>query len=254
MSRTYNRPSFPAIDTSGNEDKGGWYLLTPITPISESSANNRAGYLAVTNDNTGISDYLKRSNFFQMLLDNMILDDQSDKIGLSGEIGSSDVRNVAACKGFRVQPTVYYMDHTQKNYDGSDIDNPDGSMNTYGFDPNSACLPSKCWKTFNLNDLSNSGYIATSPAIDAHTLGANAESNKPVCWPVLNTSDFGTDADDNWNIMTRLNTQGINAADNRLVAKDYDNANSLLNVRVNMGTCYWVYIQKLDFPGNRRKN
>ena len=46
MKGTYKRASFPAIDTSNNDGKGGWYLLTPITPISDSSANHRAGYLA----------------------------------------------------------------------------------------------------------------------------------------------------------------------------------------------------------------
>ena len=255
MTGTTNRPSFPAIDTSGNSGKGGWYLLTPITPISDNSANNRAGYLAKHDKSDDTNDYLKRSNFFQMLLDNMILDDQSSKSSIATLFANDTIKNLSDRNEFRILPSVYYLDHTQKNYDGTNV--TDGSMNTYGFDPNVGCFPSKYWKELDLDNLSNSGYTDLSAAIDAHTLGEKGVANHEVCWPVFeDTTDIsnGNGSDIHEAIFNSSFTQAqtLNALQNRVVGLKCDNPNSLLNVRVNMGTCYWVYIQKFDFPGNLR--
>lgn len=268
--RTYGL-SFPTIDTSETSggSNGGWYLLTPITPIKEDKNKGIAGYIDASNILDG--DYMRRSNFFQMLVDNLVIEDfssgtQSDHYSKSGnttsitsvmdwfESGFYD--NLVESQKLNIQDKVYYMDHTIINKSDNKLDN-DNSMNTWGFSPNSACLPSAAWRELNLNHLdtsyANIGGIHNRReyhkfqngihglAVDPNPNETVKPLNPPINLLVLTGEEaakrvFGEDT-------------SITSFDSRIVIdfkESNTNFSTYLNIRVDIGKCYWVYIRQFQ--------
>lgn len=267
--------SFPAIDTS--KDNGGWYLLTPITPIEQDKGRNIAGYIDASNILNG--DYMRRSNLFQMIVDNLVIEDfsygttltseregtqQNTSITTIKEWFESSAYNTGVCAGlFNIQDKMYYMDHTRVEKDGKTkiIRTQEASMNTYGFSANEACLPSAAWQELDLTVLDASYTETTSlptrgrnrEFYKGFTNGVHGYAEHPdpgqssiqLCPPqklqVLQTRQaaqrvFGNDTT-------------ITSFDSRVVIDFSGNAslkNTYLNVRVDLGKSYWVYIRKLQ--------
>lgn len=266
--------SFPAIDTS--KGNGAWYLLTPITPIKQNPIKNIAGYMDGSNVLHG--DYMRRSNLFQMIVDNLVIEDFSYGTALTNERESSsspqttitnieewfsNIDNFAECDLINIQGKMYYMDHTRVQKDGKTkiTRTEEASMNTYGFLPTEVCLPSAAWQELDLTVLDASYTETTLQANEAHnrafykefTNGLHGYASHPdrsqssiqLCPPTGLQVLTGPDA------AQRVfgDDTPITSFDSRVVIDFVDNnppPNTYLNVRVDLGKSYWVFFRKLE--------
>ena len=262
--------SFPAIDTS--KGNGAWYLLTPITPIKQNENKNIAGYVDASNILNG--DYMRRSNLFQMIVDNLVIEDfsygttlTSEREGTAATTAITNIEdwfgnfdNFAECELFNIQDKMYYMDHTrvEKNGRTKILRTQEASMNTYGFLPTEVCLPSAAWQELNLAVLDTSYsnpqrsdarnrefYKEFTNGVHGYATHPNSsESSIQLCPPtglqVLKGNDaakrvFGNDT--------------TTTFDSRVVIDFKSNdppRNTYLNVRVDIGKSYWVFFRKLE--------
>lgn len=264
--------SFPAIDTS--KGNGAWYLLTPITPIQEISGRNIAGYVDTSNILNG--DYMRRSNLFQMIVDNLVIEDFSSGTTLTHENEKNTILpainsiqswfgnnfdNIVECELFNIQDKMYYMDHTrvEKNGRTKISTTEEASMNTYGFLPTEVCLPSAAWQELDLTVLDTSYTDATN------TGGRNREFYKEftngvhgyATHPDRSQSSIQLCPPTGLRVLTGQNAANrvfgddtpITSFDSRVVIDFKDSkppANTYLNVRVDLGKSYWVFFRKLE--------